>query len=433
MHNPQLIREVQAASKLQQQEASDTAARRQAKLQQQQQQHRMLGQPPAPQDIPPFFPAAAAGVAGSQQQQQQQQQRVQVPSAEDWRATLTAGQVMSAAAMDSAAAAAGQGLGDASTADSTAAAAAGPQAALSATAADLEAYEHEDPLTAAAEQAAERLGSLAAGDADDGLLLPAEQPGFSPLAGVLQQRPGAADECMRAPQQQSDAGVSCSASPVAGASTSGWQAAGQGLVPPAEQAQPGQQQTAGACGCCREEQTCAAVPDHEPLPSSPVSSSAAPTTTAAASPTQAMQACAIAEAPASTPGTEAPQAAGAWSQEDAAAFEGLDSVLVSKLQQAGQLVQQLTGSGEALATLADVLGNLAAHPQEPRYRRLRCNNAAFHRKLGRYPAARQLLLLAGFAEQQPGGGGGEEESVLVYVRDDPGLVWLVLSAVRGAL
>jgi hypothetical protein len=143
-----------------------------------------------------------------------------------------------------------------------------------------------------------------------------------------------------------------------------------------------------------------------------------------------MQACAIAEAAdSSNAGTEAPEAAaGGWSQEDAAAFEGLDSVLVSKMQQAGQLVQQLSGSGEALATLADVLGNLAAHPQEPRYRRLRCNNAAFHRRLGRYPAARQLLLLAGFAEQQPG-----EDSVLVYVRDDPGLLWMVLSAVRGAL
>jgi hypothetical protein len=63
VHDPQLIREVQAASKLQQQEAAQSAARRQAKQQQQQQQQRMLGQPPAPLDALPFF-AAAGGVDG---------------------------------------------------------------------------------------------------------------------------------------------------------------------------------------------------------------------------------------------------------------------------------------------------------------------------------------------------------------------------------
>ena len=131
---------------------------------------------------------------------------------------------------------------------------------------------------------------------------------------------------------------------------------------------------------------------------------------------------------------------GSWAAEDAAAFEGLDAVLLGKLQQAGQLVQQLlqqsadSGQAPALQTLAGVLANLAEHPQDERFRRLRCSNAAFHRKLGRFPAARQLLLLAGFAEQQQEvDGSGFAEPVLVWVRRDVGLVWLVLSVVREAL
>jgi hypothetical protein len=59
VHDPQLIKEVQAASRLQQQEAAESAARRQAKQQQQQQQPQwMLGRPPAPQDTSPLFAAA---------------------------------------------------------------------------------------------------------------------------------------------------------------------------------------------------------------------------------------------------------------------------------------------------------------------------------------------------------------------------------------
>lgn len=66
VHDPQLVREVQAASKLQQQEAAEAATHHLAKQQQQQEEgHKMLGQPPAPQDISPFSMASAATAAAA--------------------------------------------------------------------------------------------------------------------------------------------------------------------------------------------------------------------------------------------------------------------------------------------------------------------------------------------------------------------------------
>jgi hypothetical protein len=88
---------------------------------------------------------------------------------------------------------------------------------------------------------------------------------------------------------------------------------------------------------------------------------------------------------------------------------------------------------------------LAQHSDEPKFKRLRCSNAAFQRKLG-FPAAVKLLVLAGFAEKQlvwqqaaspavqggsqAAGAAGVPEPVLVYARHDPGLLWLVLSVVK---
>lgn len=117
-------------------------------------------------------------------------------------------------------------------------------------------------------------------------------------------------------------------------------------------------------------------------------------------------------------------------------YVSVDDVVSQKLQQAQVLLQQLqqqanSSSQQTLQALEDVLSSITQHPKEQRYRRLRCGNAAFQRRLGQYPAAIQLLLLSGFAEQQlQWQGDGKPETVLVYVREDPGLLWLVLSAIR---
>jgi hypothetical protein len=394
------------------------AAAAAAEGQQQLLHHRVLAAPEL---------AHAAALARAQQQQQQQQQGL---SAEDWRATLNRGQAIPAAAMDTAAAPAGPGSSDAL---------ASPAAAA---AADLQQYEHDDPATAAAEAAAERLGSLQPGDED---VLPPNEHVHQPQAGALSGRPQSQQQRQ---QQEHGNGSHMLADQQAAAVGTLVDAFGsQGLateVPQQEEQQHDLHEQ--RCGCCQRQDA------SDALPAAAVGAAAA-ATAAPAEPVQCADAAGNGAAKDHTaPAAAAPEASQhvgsieVWSAEDAAAFEGLDAVLLGKMQQAGQLIQQLvqqSSSGGlqqqrvAVETLAGVLVNLAEHPKEPRYRRLRYNNAAFQRKLGRFPAARQLLLLAGFAEQQQQQQqqhtGGVSEAVLVYVRDDPGLLWLVLSVVREAL
>jgi hypothetical protein len=136
-----------------------------------------------------------------------------------------------------------------------------------------------------------------------------------------------------------------------------------------------------------------------------------------------------------------------------------DDVVMQKLSQAQSLVQQLLQKTadshggqqpvEALKAVATLLNNLTGDFQNPRYRRIRISNPTFQRRVVRFPEAMQLLLLAGFHEQslvwQPLPQQQQQqqqqqltlplqqqqqqqsERVLVYTRNDPGLLWLVLS------
>ena len=74
--------------------------------------------------------------------------------------------------------------------------------------------------------------------------------------------------------------------------------------------------------------------------------------------------------------------------------------------------------------------HLCAHtqdnPQVDKYKRVRLNNAKFHRHVGRHPAAMELLDALGFVRIQ-----GEEE-VLELKRNDPGLLWLGRSSIEEA-
>ncbi len=84
----------------------------------------------------------------------------------------------------------------------------------------------------------------------------------------------------------------------------------------------------------------------------------------------------------------------------------------------------------ALQTLSMILRNALNAPQDDRYRRLRPRNAAFSRRLGRFPQALEVLHVAGFqqAAQQNG-----DDPVLALDRSDPGLLWLALEAVQTAM
>jgi hypothetical protein len=92
----------------------------------------------------------------------------------------------------------------------------------------------------------------------------------------------------------------------------------------------------------------------------------------------------------------------------------------------------------ALHTVASVLRNVLEHPGAAQYRVLRRGNAAFEARAGRFPAAIELLRAAGFVEEaEPAGAAnsssGSSARRLWLARDDPGLLWLTLSAVNDAL
>lgn len=83
------------------------------------------------------------------------------------------------------------------------------------------------------------------------------------------------------------------------------------------------------------------------------------------------------------------------------------------------------------------LQNALSQPQEQKFRRLRRDNTAFQNRAGRFPAALQLLHLAGFnttdqQQQQQQSASVASGGVLALQRDDPGLLWLVLSAITAA-
>ncbi len=107
---------------------------------------------------------------------------------------------------------------------------------------------------------------------------------------------------------------------------------------------------------------------------------------------------------------------------------------LARLQQELAALQQQAAAepgaaATAAQTLLTLLQNILDHPGEAKYRRVRLGNPAFARKAGRFAAAVAVLQLAGFGARQAEGG----EQVVVLRRDDPGLLWLVLSGLRQAL
>jgi hypothetical protein len=440
------------------------------------------------------LPAAELARAAALARQQQQQQQQMTPSASNHSAAGAAGPAaVEQAAADTALAGATAGID----ADMT------PAAAPAASEEDLQQYEHDDPMTAAAEAAAEQLGSLQTDEPADVDMLPAQQELSTKLQAQLLPPPMQQQQQQQQLGQQRQEQLCPDPAPAADAASQGQlvaQAAAardvvysQGIELAANLHNADQQDVTAAatalgegCTCCGQasEQVHIApveapagvqsvtqdVSQQAVQQTSSNSSSSRPTAADQqyhrhCHPAAEVALAAATEGPAAANESAAAAAADVPSAEEALLFEGLDDVLKEKLQQAGQLVQQLvqqsrdstaaiqdgvaSTAGEqqqqqqavaVLEALQDVLRNLAEHPNEPRYRRLRCNNAAFHRRLGRFPAARQLLVLAGFAEQQQQqqwdgqpSAPGLSDPVLVYVRDDPGLVWLVLSVVRQAL
>ena len=77
--------------------------------------------------------------------------------------------------------------------------------------------------------------------------------------------------------------------------------------------------------------------------------------------------------------------------------------------------------------------NALGSPGEDKFRRVRALNSPFYRRAGQFQGASELMQAAGFVQQPPAaaaGGAQTQDAMWVLSRNDPGLLWLVLSAVQ---
>ena len=72
--------------------------------------------------------------------------------------------------------------------------------------------------------------------------------------------------------------------------------------------------------------------------------------------------------------------------------------------------------------------NALENPGNPKYRRIKVQNPTFYERAGRLPGSVDLLRSAGFVMRGESG-----EQILKLEREDPGLLWLTLSACEQAL
>jgi len=100
-------------------------------------------------------------------------------------------------------------------------------------------------------------------------------------------------------------------------------------------------------------------------------------------------------------------------------LDGVDDLFFLHLQ---QLCALLTAD-----TLRHFAPQNALSSSDPKFRRVRQSNAVFQARLGRYPEALEVLHMAGFHEV------ADPEPALALKRDDPGLLWLTLAAVKDSL
>lgn len=75
-----------------------------------------------------------------------------------------------------------------------------------------------------------------------------------------------------------------------------------------------------------------------------------------------------------------------------------------------------------------VLQNALEHPRDPKFRRIKLQNPAFFQRAGRLSGSLDVLKTAGFVLSGENG-----EQILKLEREDPGLLWLTLSACEQGL
>lgn len=93
--------------------------------------------------------------------------------------------------------------------------------------------------------------------------------------------------------------------------------------------------------------------------------------------------------------------------------------------------QKKESVAQAVATVRTILRNVMQHPGEHKFRTVKKTNKVFKNAVAQFPAAIELLRVAGFREKDEGQGGGlgdaGEGQVLHCRAPDPALLWLACS------
>lgn len=101
-----------------------------------------------------------------------------------------------------------------------------------------------------------------------------------------------------------------------------------------------------------------------------------------------------------------------------------------KVQEAVDSLVSVSGreASNNLQTVEKIFNNALQNPGVEKFRSIRVNNQAFHKRLGRHPVSLDLMKLVGFVEE-----GDPLDPVVRLRRQDPGLLWLGLSVVKQSL
>lgn len=87
-------------------------------------------------------------------------------------------------------------------------------------------------------------------------------------------------------------------------------------------------------------------------------------------------------------------------------------------------------ASRVLKTLRDALAHCMEEPSVAKYRKFNTGNPGFQKRIGSAPGGVDVLQAAGFVSE--GGEGEAGVKMLRLRRDDPGLLWLCLSAIDEA-
>ncbi|ONK69273.1 uncharacterized protein A4U43_C05F21130 [Asparagus officinalis] len=122
--------------------------------------------------------------------------------------------------------------------------------------------------------------------------------------------------------------------------------------------------------------------------------------------------------------------------DDLQVIEEPGAAICSRIQRAiDRLRSEATSldATSALQLLIKIIRNVIEHPEEMKFRKLRKSNPQIQKNVVNYKAAMEIITIVGFCEDFVLDEVGRGETYLVLKRNDPGLLWLVMSCLEVSM